>query len=57
MKVPRRQADDLPPKVKGAAYFSTARGQDTRYYATDKSGSQRLVEYINDSWYLLSFNR
>ena len=57
MKVPRRQADNLPPEVKGVAYFSAARGQDTGYYATDKSGSQRLVEYINDSWYLLSFDR
>jgi hypothetical protein len=53
-----RQADDLPNEIKGKAKWSSHQGLngESAYYIINK-GQVGALEYINDEWYWLRYNK
>ena len=54
-RVERRTTDDLPPHVKGRAYWVNHTTQPSGYYYEEPNKDPVPLEFINDAWYLLHF--
>ena len=55
--IERRATDDLPPHVKGTAYWLKHETRPSGYYYTEPNQEPVPVEFINDTWYILHFTR
>ena len=55
--IDRRTTDDLPPHVKGSAYWLNHETRPSGYYYTEPNQELVPVEFINDAWYILHFSR
>ena len=55
IRIERRTTDDLPPHVKGTAYWVNHSTQPSGYYYEEPGKEPVPVEFINDAWYLLHF--
>ena len=55
--IERRATDDLPPHVKGTAYWINHETRPSGYYYEEPNQSPVPVEFINDAWYILHFSR
>ena len=55
--IQRRTTDDLPPHVKGTAYWINHETRPSGYYYTEPNQEPVPVEFINDAWYILHFSR
>ena len=55
--IERRTTDDLPPHVKGTAYWLTHETRPSGYYYAEPNQEPVPVEFINDTWYILHFAR
>ena len=55
--IERRTTDDLPPHVKGTAYWITHKTRLSGYYYAESNQEPVPVEFINDAWYILHFSR
>ena len=53
--IERRTTDDLPPHVKGTAYWLNHETCPSGYYYTEPNQEPVPVEFINDAWYILHF--
>ena len=53
----RRTTDDLPPHVKGTAYWLNHATRPSGYYYVEGEQEPVPVEFINDAWYILHFSR
>ena len=53
----RRTTDDLPPHVKGTAYWLNHATRPSGYYYAEPNQEPVPVEFINDAWYVLHFSR
>ena len=53
--IERRTTDDLPPHVKGTAYWLTHETRPSGYYYAEPNREPVPVEFINDAWYILHF--
>ena len=48
--------DDLPSHIKGEAYWvSYENYEKSAYHITDNLGQERLVKFINHTWYYLEW--
>ena len=54
-RVERRTTDDLPPHVKGNAYWVNHSTRPSGYYYEESGKEPVPLEFINDAWYLLHF--
>ena len=54
-RVERRTTDDLPPHVKGNAYWVNHTTRPSGYYYEEPGKDPVPVEFINDAWYLLHY--
>ena len=54
-RIERRTTDDLPPHVKGTAYWVNHSTRASGYYYEEPGKEPVPVEFINDAWYLLHF--
>ena len=54
--IERRTADDLPPHVKGTAYWLNHETRPSGYYYSEPNQEPVPVEFINDAWYILHFS-
>ena len=54
-RVERRATDDLPPHVKGTAYWINHSTRPSGYYYAEPNQEPVPVEFINDVWYILHF--
>ncbi len=50
-EVTRRETDDLPPHVKGTAYWGTSLTDPEGGYRVSYQGEAVYVEFINNAWY------
>jgi len=50
-EVIRREADNLPPHVKGTAYWGTSITDPEGGYRVSYKGEAVHVEFINNMWY------
>ena len=50
-----RYTDDLPPHVKGTAYWLNHETHPSGYYYAEPNQEPVPVEFINDAWYILHF--
>ena len=55
IRIERRTTDDLPPHVKGTAYWVNHSTRPSGYYYEEPSQEPVPVEFINDAWYILHF--
>ena len=55
--IERRTTDDLPPHIKGTAYWLNHETRPGRYYYAEPNQEPVPVEFINDAWYILHFSR
>ena len=55
--IERRTTDDLPPHVKGTAYWLNHETRPSGYYYAEPNQEPVPVEFINDVWYILHFSR
>ena len=55
--IERRTTDDLPPHVKGTAYWLNHETCPSGYYYAEPNQEPVPVEFINDTWYILHFSR
>ena len=55
IRIDRRTTDDLPPHVKGAAYWVNHSTRQSGYYYEEPGKEPVPIEFINDAWYLLHF--
>ena len=55
--ITRRTTDDLPPHVKGTAYWINHETRPSGYYYGEANQDPVPVEFINDAWYILHFSR
>ena len=55
--IERRATDDLPPHVKGTAYWLNHETRPSGYYYQEPNQNPVPVEFINDAWYILHFSR
>ena len=53
--IERRATDDLPPHVKGNAYWVNHSTRPSGYYYEEPGKEPVPLEFINDAWYLLHF--
>ena len=53
--IDRRTTDDLPPHVKGTAYWVNHSSRQSGYYYEEPGKEPVPIEFINDAWYLLHF--
>ena len=51
-----RATDDLPPHIKGTAYWLTHTTQPSGYYYEEPNQEPVPVEFINNMWYILHFS-
>ena len=54
-RVERRTTDDLPPHVKGNAYWVNHSTRPSGYYYEEPGKEPVPLEFINNAWYLLHF--
>ena len=54
-RIERRTTDDLPPHVKGTAYWVNHSTRPSGYYYEGPGKEPVPVEFINDAWYCLHF--
>ena len=54
-RIERRTTDDLPPHVKGTAYWVNHSTRPSGYYYEEPGKEPVPLEFINDAWYLLHF--
>ena len=54
-RVERRTTDDLPPHVKGTAYWLNHSTRPSGYYYAEPNQEPVPVEFINDAWYILHY--
>ena len=54
--IERRTTDDLPPHVKGTAYWLNHESRPSGYYYAEPNQEPVPVEFINDVWYILHFS-
>ena len=54
-RVERRTTDDLPPHVKGNAYWVNHSTRPSGYYYEEPGKEPVPLEFINDAWYLLHY--
>ena len=54
-RIERRTTDDLPPHVKGTAYWVNHSTRPSGYYYEEPNQEPVPVEFINDAWYILHF--
>ena len=54
-RIERRTTDDLPPHVKGNAYWVNHSTRPSGYYYEEPGKEPVPLEFINDAWYLLHF--
>ena len=54
-RIERRTTDDLPPHVKGNAYWVSHSTRPSGYYYEEPGKEPVPLEFINDAWYLLHF--
>ena len=55
--IEHRATDDLPPHVKGTAYWLNLETRPSGYYYEEPNQDPVPVEFINDAWYILHFSR
>ena len=55
VRIERRTTDDLPPHVKGTAYWVNHETRPSGYYYAEPNQEPVPVEFINDAWYILHF--
>ena len=55
--VEHRTTDDLPPHVKGTAYWINHETHPSGYYYGEPNQDPVPVEFINDAWHILHFSR
>ena len=55
--IERRTTDDLPPHVKGTAYWLNHETRPGGYYYAEPNQAPIPIEFINDAWYILHFSR
>ena len=55
IRIERRPTDDLPPHVKGTAYWVNHSTRPSGYYYEEPNQEPVPVEFINDAWYILHF--
>ena len=55
IRIERRTTDDLPPHVKGTAYWVNHSTRPSGYYYEEPGQEPVPVEFINDAWYILHF--
>ena len=55
IRIERRTTDDLPPHVKGTAYWVNHSTRPSGYYYEEPNQEPVPVEFINDAWYILHF--
>ena len=53
--IERRTTDDLPPHVKGTAYWLNHETRPSGYYYAEPNQEPMPVEFINDAWYILHY--
>ena len=53
--IEHRATDDLPPHVKGTAYWVNHSTRPSGYYYEEPNQEPVPVEFINDAWYILHF--
>ena len=53
--VEQRATDDLPPHVKGTAYWINHSTRPSGYYYAEPNQEPVPVEFINDAWYILHY--
>ena len=56
IRIDRRTTDDLPPHVKGNAYWVNHSSRQSGYYYEEPGKEPVPIEFINDAWYLLHFS-
>ena len=54
-RIERRATDDLPPHVKGNAYWVNHSTRPSGYYYEEPGKDPVPLEFINDAWHLLHF--
>ena len=54
--ITRRLTDDLPPHVKGTAYWINHETCPSGYYYAEPNQEPVPIEFINDAWYILHFS-
>ena len=54
-RIERRTTDDLPPHVKGTAYWVNHSTRPSGYYYEEPGQEPVPIEFINDAWYILHF--
>ena len=54
--IERQTTDDLPPHVKGTAYWLNHETCPSGYYYAEPNQEPVPVEFINDAWYILHFS-
>ena len=54
-RIERRATDNLPPHVKGTAYWINHSTRPSGYYYAEPNQEPVPVEFINDAWYILHF--
>ena len=52
----RHTSDDLPPHIKGTAFWITHETWPSRYYYTEPNQQPAPVELINNTWHLLHWS-
>ena len=55
IRIERRTTDDLPPHVKGTAYWVNHSTRPSGYYYEEPNQEPVPVKFINDTWYILHF--
>ena len=55
--IERQTTDDLPPHVKGTAYWLNHETRPSGYYYAEPNQEPVPIEFINDAWYILHFVR
>ena len=55
VRIERRTTNDLPPHVKGTAYWVNHETRPSGYYYAEPNQEPVPVEFINDVWYILHF--
>ena len=55
IRVERRTTNDLPPHVKGTAYWVNHSTRPSGYYYKEPGQEPVPVEFINDAWHILHF--
>ena len=54
--ITRRTTDDLPPHVKGNAYWVNHETHPSGYYYEEPNNDPVPVEFVNNAWYILHFS-